>query len=93
MNWPLFGSACFASELSSQLPGADFSFRSDKLVGYLPIAPDTIVRDHRKIVFYDVTELDPGKGEAFYGGGGVGGQDATPTTDPIAKRRVRHGAR
>ena len=51
---------------------ADFSYRTRRLVGYLPIAPDTIVRDHRKIILYDVTELEPGKGAAIYGGVGVG---------------------
>jgi len=67
---------------------ADFSFRSNKLIGYLPIAPDTIVRDHRKIVFFDLTELDPGKGAALYGGVGVGEQYATPTWEDRAVRLV-----
>ena len=41
---------------------ADFSYRTNRLIGYLPIAPDTIVRDHRKIIFFDVTELRPRPG-------------------------------
>ncbi|MGD8628159.1 MAG: hypothetical protein PVH52_03685, partial [bacterium] len=51
---------------------ADFSFRSARLADYLWIATDNIMRDHRKISFYDLTELDPGKGEAIYTGMGVG---------------------
>jgi hypothetical protein len=51
---------------------ADFSFRSRHLIDYMPVAPDALMRDHRKLSFYDVTELDPGKGEAIYGGMGIG---------------------
>ena len=65
---------------------ADFSYRTNRLIGYLPIAPDTIVRDHRKIIFYDVTELDPGKGAAIYGGVGVGEQYASATWEDRAVR-------
>jgi hypothetical protein len=65
---------------------ADFSYRTRRLVGYLPIAPDTIVRDHRKIIFYDVTELDPGKGAAIYGGVGVGEQYASATWEDRSTR-------
>jgi hypothetical protein len=65
---------------------ADFSYRTSRLVGYLPIAPDTMVRDHRKIVFYDVTELDPGKGAALFGGVGVGEQYASATWEDRAVR-------
>lgn len=65
---------------------ADFSYRTSRLVGYLPIAPDTMVRDHRKIAFYDLTELDPAKGEALYGGVGVGEQYMTPTWEDRAVR-------
>ena len=65
---------------------ADFSYRTSRLVGYLPIAPDTIVRDHRKIIFYDVSELDPGKGAAIYGGVGVGEQYASATWEDRAVR-------
>ncbi len=65
---------------------ADFSYRTNRLIGYLPIAPDTIVRDHRKIIFYDVTELDPGKGASIYGGVGVGEQYASATWEDRSTR-------
>ena len=65
---------------------ADFSYRTNRLIGYLPIAPDTIVRDHRKIIFFDVTELDPGKGAAIFGGVGVGEQYASATWEDRAVR-------
>ena len=65
---------------------ADFSYRTSRLIDYLPIAPDTIVRDHRKIIFFDVTELDPGKGAAIYGGVGVGEQYASATWEDRAVR-------
>jgi hypothetical protein len=65
---------------------ADFSYRTRRLIGYLPIAPDTIVRDHRKIVFFDLTELDPGKGAALFGGVAVGEQYASPTWEDRAIR-------
>jgi hypothetical protein len=63
---------------------ADFSFRTGRLIGYLPIAPDTMVRDHRKLAFFDLTERDPGKGAALYGGVGVGEQYATATWEDRA---------
>jgi hypothetical protein len=37
----------------------------------LPL-PDNMMRDHRKIVFYDITEQDPYSGEAMFTGAGVG---------------------
>ena len=46
--------------------------------------PDLLMRDHRKITFYDVSELDPGKGEAMYTGMGVGEQYTGPTWDDRA---------
>ncbi len=57
---------------------SDFSFRSRRIMDRLPIAPDNLMRDHRKIVFFDVTELDPGRGEALYGGLGIGELYAGP---------------
>jgi phosphatidylserine/phosphatidylglycerophosphate/cardiolipin synthase-like enzyme len=63
---------------------ADFSYRTGRLIGYLPIAPDTMVRDHRKLAFYDLTERDPGRGAALYGGVGVGEQYATATWEDRA---------
>ena len=37
----------------------------------LPVG-DLILRDHRKLVFYDISEADPYRGEALYTGAGVG---------------------
>lgn len=51
---------------------ADYSFRSTHLIPYIPFAPDDLMRDHRKIVLYDVSEQDPGRGQAIYTGMGVG---------------------
>lgn len=44
--------------------------------GIIPIAgtPDGVMRDHRKVAFYDVTEEDPYRGRAMYTGMGVGEQ-------------------
>jgi hypothetical protein len=63
---------------------ADFSFRSAHLIDNFPIAPDILMRDHRKISFYDITELDPGKGEAIYGGLGIGEHYSGPTWEDRA---------
>jgi hypothetical protein len=51
---------------------SDLSFRSIRTLRGAPLIPDNLIRDHRKISFYDITELDPGKGEAIYAGLGVG---------------------
>jgi len=59
----------------------DLSFRSGGSFKYVSFAPDNIMRDHRKIAFYDVTELDPGKGEAIYTGMGIGKHFIGPTWD------------
>jgi hypothetical protein len=42
--------------------------------GLIPVfgIPDNIMRDHRKISFYDISEDDPYRGEAIYTGAGVG---------------------
>ena len=34
--------------------------------------PDTWMRDHRKLVFYDIAEEDPYRGEALFTGAGIG---------------------
>ena len=34
--------------------------------------PDNVMRDHRKVAFYDVTEADPYRGMVIYGGMGIG---------------------
>lgn len=63
---------------------ADLTFRSKHMVGGMPFVPDLLMRDHRKITFFDVTELDPGKGEAMYTGMGVGEHYTGPTWDDRA---------
>ncbi len=51
----------------------DPSFRSPAIPGLLPPStPDDIMRDHRKIAFADITELDPARGVAILSGLGVG---------------------
>jgi hypothetical protein len=65
---------------------ADFSYRTSRLIGHFPIAPDNVVRDHRKVAFRDVTETDPARGEALYGGVGVGEQYTTATWEDRAVR-------
>ncbi len=49
---------------------SDFSFNSFHMAGIIPL-PDNIMRDHRKIAFYDVTEDDPYRGLAMYTGMGI----------------------
>lgn len=62
---------------------ADFSFRSSQLISWvpswLPFLPDELMRDHRKIAFYDVTEQDPRIGRAIFTGTGIGEHYASPT--------------
>jgi hypothetical protein len=55
---------------------ADSSFRTRLIIPAIGI-PDNLMRDHRKIVLYDITEDDPYKGEAIYTGMGVGEQYST----------------
>jgi hypothetical protein len=50
---------------------ADPSFWSKSVVRGMPL-PDNMMRDHRKLVFYDITEEDPYRGGAMYTGAGVG---------------------
>ena len=50
---------------------SDPSFWSWHVVSGFPL-PDTWMRDHRKIVFYDVSEQDPLRGEAILTGAGIG---------------------
>ncbi|MCP4404062.1 MAG: hypothetical protein GY801_43000 [bacterium] len=63
---------------------ADHSYRNSQLARFIPIVPDNLARDHRKISFYDATELDPGKGEALYSGMGIGEQYVGATWDDRA---------
>jgi len=62
----------------------DLTFRSRHLIKGMWFIPDLLMRDHRKITFFDVTEIDPGKGEAMYTGMGVGEQYTGPTWDDRA---------
>jgi hypothetical protein len=50
---------------------ADPSFWSRSVLRGIPL-PDNMMRDHRKIVFYDITEEDPYSGEALFTGAGIG---------------------
>ena len=50
----------------------DPSFWTAELFPFFMGLSDVIMRDHRKIAFYDVTEADPYKGMAIYTGMGVG---------------------
>lgn len=58
---------------------SDFSFRSHHIVPPIPFVPDNIVRDHRKIAFYDLHEADPYAGALFLMGIGVGEHYASTT--------------
>ncbi len=49
----------------------DPTFWSWTLIPGLPIQ-DNMLRDHRKLAFYDVSEQDPNRGQAIYTGAGVG---------------------
>lgn len=49
----------------------DPSYRSWRLARGVPMS-DNILRDHRKMVIYDITEDDPYRGEAIFTGAGVG---------------------
>ena len=51
---------------------SDFSFRSRHIVPGIPFAPDNLMRDHRKLVIYDVNEADPNRGAVFVMGIGIG---------------------
>ena len=50
----------------------DPSFWTDDILPFFMGLPDVVMRDHRKISFYDVTEEDPYEGMAIYTGMGVG---------------------
>jgi len=50
----------------------DPSFWTDEIFPFFMGLPDIVMRDHRKVAFYDVTEDDPYKGMAVYTGMGVG---------------------
>lgn len=46
--------------------------------------PDNVMRDHRKIAFYDITEADPYRGMAMYSGMGIGEHYMGPTWEDRA---------
>ena len=50
---------------------ADPTFWSWGLATRFPV-PDNWMRDHRKVVFYDISEDDPYRGEAIFTGAGIG---------------------
>jgi phosphatidylserine/phosphatidylglycerophosphate/cardiolipin synthase-like enzyme len=58
---------------------SDFSFRSHHIIPPLPFVPDNVMRDHRKIVIYDVAEDDAYRGAALILGVGIGENYASPT--------------
>jgi hypothetical protein len=51
---------------------SDFSFRSRHIIPGIPFTPDNVMRDHRKLVIYDVDEADPDRGSLFVMGIGIG---------------------
>jgi hypothetical protein len=51
---------------------SDFSFRSRRIVPPLPFTPDNVIRDHRKIVLYDLNEADAYRGGLILMGVGIG---------------------
>jgi hypothetical protein len=53
---------------------ADETYWSGGLVSSFFAYPDNLMRDHRKVAFYDVGEADPWSGRAIYSGSGVGQQ-------------------
>jgi len=62
---------------------ADPSFRSGDILPWVGI-PDDVMRDHRKVVLYDVSETDPYRGMAMYTGMGVGKKYAGPAWEDRA---------
>jgi hypothetical protein len=62
---------------------ADPSFRARGIIPLLGI-PDNLIRDHRKIVFYDLSAEDPYRGLALYTGIGIGEHYAGPTWEDRA---------
>ena len=58
---------------------ADEAYWSGGIVSTFFAYPDNLMRDHRKLAFYDVSEADPYRGRAVYTGMGVGQQYLGPT--------------
>jgi len=81
-----YGAAWLRNQIKVQVNitnQADPSFWSRGLMPGIGI-PDNVMRDHRKIVFYDVTEADPYRGLAIYTGMGVGEHYTGPTWEDRA---------
>jgi hypothetical protein len=51
---------------------SDFSFRSRHIIPPIPFTADNVMRDHRKIAFYDVSESNPYEGALLVTGIGIG---------------------
>jgi hypothetical protein len=51
---------------------SDFAFRSRHIIPGIPFTPDNVMRDHRKLVIYDVDEANPNRGAVFVMGIGIG---------------------
>ena len=64
----------------------DWSFRSHRIVPPFPFVPDNIMRDHRKMAFYDLSDRDPFRGSAFVMGVGIGENYSSPTWEDRAYR-------
>jgi hypothetical protein len=64
----------------------DWSFRSHRIVPPFPFVPDNIMRDHRKMAFYDLSDRDPFSGSAFVMGVGIGEHYSSPTWEDRAYR-------
>ena len=58
---------------------SDFSFRSHRIIPGIPFTPDNVMRDHRKIVLYDLSEADPWRGAMLLMGVGLGEHYASVT--------------
>ena len=64
----------------------DWSFRSHRIVPPFPFIPDNVMRDHRKMAFYDLSDRDPFSGSAFVMGVGIGEHYSSPTWEDRAYR-------
>ncbi|MGH7617307.1 MAG: hypothetical protein ACREPM_08780, partial [Gemmatimonadaceae bacterium] len=51
---------------------SDFSYRSGHIIPGLPFTPDNVMRDHRKLVIYDLNEAEPDRGAMLVMGIGIG---------------------
>jgi hypothetical protein len=60
---------------------SDFTFRSHRIVPPIAFLPDNLMRDHRKIAFYDVDEANPFDGGMILAGVGIGEHYFSPTWD------------